>query len=141
MSPLPRVMAAVTPPGLKILRPMIAGRCQVIPAYTMPVAMELVRDRIQLVVCSLHFDESRMFDLLSYMRIAMPRLPVVCCAMMQTQLSEAAMHDLTVAARELGAVDFIDMRQLASADYRTRNEFAERIISRLAAPPASRRSA
>lgn len=134
-------MAAVTPPSLRILRPMIAGRCQVIPAYTMQVAMELVRDRIQLVVCSLHFDESRMFDLLSYMRIAVPRLPVVCCCMMPTQLSEAAMHDLTVAARELGAVDFVDMREVAKADYGTRDALAERIISRLAAAPASRQSA
>lgn len=134
-------MAAVTPPGLKILRPMIAGRCQVVPAFTMQVAMELVRDRIHLAVCSLHFDESRMFDLLSYMRIAVPKLPVVCCAMLPTQLSEAAMHDLTVAAREMGAADFLDMRELASADYRTRNEFAERILSRLPGAPASRRSA
>jgi hypothetical protein len=134
-------MAAVTPPGLKIVRPLIAGRCEVVPAFTMQVAMEVLRDRIQLVVCSLHFDESRMFDLLSYMRLAAPKIPVVCCCLLPTQLSEAAMNDLMVAARELGASDFIDLRQLGSADYRTRNEIAERMISRLMAAPASRQRA
>jgi DNA-binding NtrC family response regulator len=135
------ILVADTPDADRRIAAILPGYDLVFVRTLDQAQQALARAQFALVLIGVHFDESRMFDLLSYMRIAMPRLPVVCCAMMQTQLSEAAMHDLTVAARELGAVDFIDMRQLASADYRTRNEFAERIISRLAAPPASRRSA
>jgi PleD family two-component response regulator len=73
---------------------------------------ELRRDGYQLIVIGMHFDESRMFELLRFVR-SMPRhkdTPVVCVQCQDVMLSEAVLKNMDDAVKALGGNAFIDMR-------------------------------
>jgi PleD family two-component response regulator len=71
----------------------------------------LRRDGFQLVVIGLEFDESRMLELLQYVR-GLPKykdIPVVCVHADHLNLSEAAMKNIDVAVKALGGMAFINL--------------------------------
>lgn len=72
----------------------------------------LRRDGFQLLVIDLNFDESRMFELLQYVR-ALPKyegVPVICVYGDHLNLSEAVIHNIDVAVKALGGMAFLDLR-------------------------------
>jgi len=79
---------------------------------TMHEAISALRhDGFQLVVIELEFDESRMLELLQYVRSlpAYREVPVVCVHAEQLNLSEAAMKNIDVAVKALGGMAFLDL--------------------------------
>lgn len=73
----------------------------------------LRRDGFQLIVIGLHFDESRMIELLSHVR-TLERYrdsPVVCVQGTEVGLSEAVLKNIDVAVKALGGTAFIDLRE------------------------------
>jgi PleD family two-component response regulator len=79
---------------------------------TMFEAMRALRhDGFQLVVIGLRFDESRMLELLQYVR-GLPvyrDVPVICVHGEQLTLSDAVIRNIDVAVRALGGVAFLDL--------------------------------
>lgn len=74
---------------------------------------ELRRDGYQLLVIELSFDESRMFELLQYVR-ALPKYrdtPVICVYGDPQNLSEAVIRNIDVAVKALGGMAFLDLRE------------------------------
>ena len=71
----------------------------------------LRHDGFQLVVIELEFDESRMLELLQYVRAlpAYQHVPVVCVHAEQLNLSEAAMKNIDVAVKALGGRAFLNL--------------------------------
>jgi CheY-like chemotaxis protein len=79
----------------------------------------LRQDGFQLVVIDLDFDDSRMLELLQYVR-ALPayrEVPVMCVHGEPMNLSEAAMKNIDVAVKALGGVAFLDLRD-GALDYK-----------------------
>jgi hypothetical protein len=74
---------------------------------------ELRRDGYQVVVIGLHFDESRMFELLQYVR-SLPKYddtPVLCVQGMELTLPDAIRKNIDVAVKALGGKAFLDLRE------------------------------
>jgi hypothetical protein len=73
----------------------------------------LRHDGFQLLVIELSFDESRMFELLQYVR-ALPRyrdVPVVCVYGDHLNLTETVIRNIDVAVKALGGRAFLDLRE------------------------------
>jgi DNA-binding NtrC family response regulator len=79
---------------------------------TMYEAMRALRhDGFQLVVIGLEFDESRMLELLQYVR-GLPMykdVPVICVHGDNLNLSEAVMKNIDVAVKALGGMGFLNL--------------------------------
>ena len=110
MDAVPRLLAAVTPTELPAVRRMLAGRAETVPAHSLHAAMQLLGSGCGLVLCSLHFDDSQMFYLLGELRSAAAGIPVLCCCLSQTHLAHDTLEGLNAAVRQLGALEFVDLR-------------------------------
>ena len=91
---------------------------------------ELRKDGYQLVVIGMHFDESRMFELLRYAR-SLPRLgdiPVICVQCMDVMLSDSVLKNMDDAVKALGGTTFIDLREDTHL-FRTHCDFLNRVAS------------
>src|SRR6185312_6500154 len=58
--------------------------------------------------CTLYFDDSRMFDLLDWVRAQRPELPFVCGRALAKDLTRSAVETARVAAETRGATRFVD---------------------------------
>jgi CheY-like chemotaxis protein len=90
----------------------------------------LRRDGFQLVVIDLNFDESRMLELLQYVRSlpAYREAPVVCVHGDQLNLREAVVKSIDVAVKALGGMAFLNLRD-GAIDYRKDCSFLGRVAS------------
>ena len=89
---------------------------------------ELRRDGYQLVVIDMHFDDSRMFELLQYVR-SLPRhqdVPVICVQCEEVMLSEAVLKNMEDAVKALGGTAFVDLRD-GSHVLRSHCDFLSRV--------------
>ena len=80
---------------------------------TMDEAMRALRHRaFHLVVIGLHFDESRMFELLRYVRglPAYKDVPVICVQGIEFLLSDSVLKNIDVAVKAMGGTAFVDLR-------------------------------
>jgi hypothetical protein len=74
--------------------------------------LALRRDGFGLIVIGLHFDESRMIELLSYVRgLEKYRdAPVICLQGIEVNLPDAVLKSIDVAVKALGGTAFLDLR-------------------------------
>jgi hypothetical protein len=109
---LPRILVAVTPEGFPVVARILGGVAQVRPVFSEAKAVELLEGGIDLVLCSLRFDESRMLDLVRDAMRSVSHVPCICCRVMKSELAHDLMRGAFVAAGTLGAVGFIDLPEL-----------------------------
>lgn len=72
---------------------------------------KLIEPFFDVIICGSLFDESRMFDLLRYCK-AMPNIkpiPFLCIRARGGELDDTAYQGVAIAAKALGAADFIDL--------------------------------
>jgi hypothetical protein len=98
---------------------------------TMHQAISALRhDGFSLIVIGVHFDESRMFDLLAYVRT----LPiykdaaVVCVQGVDMRMPDAVMRTVDMAVKALGGTAFVDLRDEA-LDFRRHCNFLDKVAS------------
>lgn len=95
---------------------------------SMRQAMAALRqDGFSLIVIGVHFDESRMFELLTYVR-SLPvykDAAVVCVQGTDLMLPEAIMHTVDMAVKALGGTAFVDLRD-EGLHFRRHCDFLER---------------
>jgi DNA-binding NtrC family response regulator len=105
---LPKVLAANTPAGYSIIEAAFAGKAELIHVKTVEEAAGRLVSGVDLVLCGMHFDDSRMFDLLREANRIAPNVPVVCCRLSGSVLTQAALEAMVSASAQLGARDFLD---------------------------------
>lgn len=68
------------------------------------------RNNIDLILCNVHFEESRMLDFLQWIKSteSTRKVPFLCYKDANTVLSSEGEHIADVVARELGACGYID---------------------------------
>ena len=90
----------------------------------------LRRDGFSLVVIGLHFDESRMFELLSHVRSisAYDTVPVICIQGLELIVPEAVMRTVDMAVKALGGTAFVDLRDEA-VHFRRHCDFLHEVAS------------
>jgi hypothetical protein len=106
----PRVLAASPAAAFPRLRRVLGKYVQLIAVDRLWIAQELLEGmpELCLVICGVHFDESRMYELLEYSRRHRPDLPFLCVRMLDSGPRRLSAEELAVSAKALGAVDVID---------------------------------
>jgi CheY-like chemotaxis protein len=107
-----RILLACTAQGEPVLRPILEPLAEIVVAFDHEEAIAHIERGVDLVLCSLRFDESRTLDLIAELARQRPHLPVVCCRVMQSDLGEASLRAAFVAAGHLGAVALVNLPEL-----------------------------
>lgn len=87
---------------------------ELVPCVTLETAKAKAHDRIDLVLCGLHFDESRMFDFLRFMKAdpALKSIPFLCIKSLEGKLEPTYSESIRIATQALGAEGFFDLWEL-----------------------------
>ena len=113
-----RVLVAGTQDVVDAARAALGGDLELAAAYSVAEALKEVEGGVDLVLCNVRFDDSRMFDFLGALN-AMPRsrrLPVVCCRVARSPVSAGARRGIELALEALGVLAFLDMHELEARD-------------------------
>lgn len=113
-----RVLVAGTQDVVDAARAAIGGELELAAAYSVAEALKQVEAGVDLVLCNVRFDDSRMFDFLGALN-AMPRsrrLPVVCCRVARSPVSAGARRGIELALEALGVIAFLDMHELETRE-------------------------
>ena len=124
-----KVLAAFPSMAIPSLERVLGGYVDFLPVHSLSqakAALQSNADVISLVACGVHFDESRMFDLLRYVRESFPRIPFICCRVLEMHFPRISLEAITLGAASLGAVTFFDLpgrtekvgRQAAEEEFR-----------------------
>jgi len=105
-----RILVADVPELDARLAAVLAGR-ELHFVRTVDEAMRaLAQEAFDLLVISVHFDDSRMFDLLREVRtVARDQLPIVCVREPGLGFTAISSHTLEVTCRALDANGFVDL--------------------------------
>ena len=98
-------------------RAALGEELELATAYSVSEALKQVEGGVELVLCNVRFDDSRMFDFLGALN-AMPGAgpPVICCRVARAPMSAGARRGIELALEALGVVAFLDMHELESRD-------------------------
>lgn len=113
-----KLLAAFPSLAIPRLERILGGDLDFLPVHSLRDAKALLQSSaasFSLIACGLHFDESRMFDLLRYARESFPRIPFVCCRVLDTRVSRVFIEATALSATNLGAVTFFDLPARAEA--------------------------
>jgi hypothetical protein len=113
-----RVLVAGTQDVIDAARAAFGGELELATAYSVSEALRQVEGGgIELVLCNVRFDDSRMFDFLGALN-AMPQAgpPVICCRVARGPMSAGARRGIELALEALGVVAFLDLYELESRD-------------------------
>jgi hypothetical protein len=109
----PRLLATVTPAGYEHIERALRSSFSLTPAFSMKEAIAAIREsKCDAMICSVHFDDSEMFDLLPAARTLRPDLPIVCCLMLASSLSARAISSAAEATAVHGTRGFINYHSL-----------------------------
>ena len=113
MAGKPRLLCAVTDLGYVHVRRALVDDYDLVPAFSMLQARAAVKSAdLDAILCSIHFDESRMFELLQFARQSAPEVPFVCCRMLQSPFNGDVVSGIAQSATAQGAIGFIDYRDM-----------------------------
>jgi hypothetical protein len=111
-----RVLVAGTQDVVDAARAALGGELELAAAYSVAEALKQVEGGVDLVLCNVRFDDSRMFDFLGALNAMPRRLPVVCCRVARSPVSAGARRGIELALEALGVVAFLDMHELEARD-------------------------
>lgn len=111
----PRLLVSIAAEALPELTKALAGHFYLVPALNIQDAVKtLETNRIDLILCGVFFDESRMFDLLKHVREKHPQIPFVVCRLLNKPIPRITLEALRIAAAAMGAAGFVDMPDIDS---------------------------
>ena len=107
--PKPRVLVAGTRYAIDVLEGVLGGYFEVQGATSMADALARCA-WAEVIICNVHFDDSRMFEFLHALRDTQAgrRLPVICCRVQPAPLSPNVRRAIEHALEALGIVVFVD---------------------------------
>jgi hypothetical protein len=113
----PRVLLAARPSATAPFRAAIGASAEIIEANTLSSAVAVLKAKspVSLVCCTLYFDDSRMFDLLAWVRAERPELPFVCGRALAKDLTRTAVETARIAAETRGATKFVDYPEMVES--------------------------
>ena len=95
--------------GERRIADILAGH-DVLAVRTLEEAQRaLAREKFGMVIVAVHFDESRMFDLLRHLQASGNSAPVVCVRSHHFVSPAITIEGLQIAAKALGATLFLDL--------------------------------
>ena len=110
-----RFLIASQPKAWPTLHAMLADRADLVPAHTTGEALKILQgDRIDLIVSTIAFDESRMLEFLQAVKQASSteRIPFLCSRVFVSVIRDNLVSTMRDACKESGACDFVDIARL-----------------------------
>lgn len=110
-----RVLIAAQPPAWAILKPMLGDLADLFPAHTTAGAFKILeRERIDLIVSTIAFDESQMLQFLTTVKRknSTGDIPFLCARVLPGIVRDSLMPTIREGCRALGAVDLVDIANL-----------------------------
>lgn len=101
----PQVLAACPPFAFPTVERVLGPHLDLVFVNTLELAREALKNnpRLDLIVCGVHFDESRMFDLLDHARREHPRVHFVCVRVLDAEISRLSREAIRTSVETLGA--------------------------------------
>lgn len=114
MAARPRVLVAGTRQGIASIREVLGEAAEMVGAQSVAEALREVDKGVDLIICNVRFDDSRMFDFLGALgeRSTARGVPVICCRVLHRPLSEGARRAIALALEALGVAEFVDMQAI-----------------------------
>jgi DNA-binding NtrC family response regulator len=104
-----RLLVAVREMGYAHVRRALHADFDLVVAYTHSQALSALKEGVvDAILCSIHFDESRMLDFLVAAKQIAPDIPFICCQVLATNLQPQTIQATVSAAESKGALGFID---------------------------------
>jgi hypothetical protein len=107
-----KLLVADAPEAIPLYHRILAPHYEVRTVIDFTAACTHVTGDVELVVCGVHFDESRMFEFFSTVR--RNSKPFVCFRGLATPILPGALHVIKLAGEVLGAAGFIDFVTLSA---------------------------
>ena len=111
-----RVLVAAQPLAWRALQTMLADVLDLVPAHTTTDAFKILeRERVDLIVSTIAFDESRMLEFLQAVKQASSTegIPFLCSRIFVSVIRDHLVSAMRDACKESGACDFVDIARLA----------------------------
>src|SRR6476469_6283677 len=105
----PIVLLACDPSETEVLRAFVPSGASVVTATSVEGAVERISQGVDAVICSMDFDDSRMLDLVQEAHGRRPEVPVVCCRVFGSRISDVCVRAAAAAALSVGVAGFIDL--------------------------------
>src|SRR5688572_12494521 len=117
-----RILCAVAPDTEERVRRILTGHDLHFMSDLAAAAAALENDGIKLIFVGARFDDSRMFDLLDYIRkdARHRKIPIVAAVVGATTMSEETVSGLAHTTKIFGASLFINLNDLPTRRRRTR---------------------
>lgn len=109
----PMILVAATPETYTVVERALDGIGQLVPVFSGEEAARRI-EGVDLLICTMRFDESRMLDLLSLAMRRFPGVPCICCRLEASDLPAASLRAAFTAAGNLGAAGFVDFPRVQS---------------------------
>ena len=109
MSTHPLVLLACESSETEVLRALLPAEAAVVTVDSTEHAVERIREGVDAVVCTLQFDDSRMLDLVREAHAERPELPVLCCRVFGSSVSDVSLRAAATAAFSMGVAAFLDL--------------------------------
>ncbi|SRR6266404_66156 len=106
-----KILVAASQEPRAVIEQLLAGH-ELSCTETMAQAEQFLRERtFDLIICTIVFDESKMFDLLRHAKSSpeWQRIPFVCARVRAHVLRSPALEAAAFTCRELGAAAFLDI--------------------------------
>lgn len=132
--PVAKILTAVAPDAEERVRRILTGHALRF-VQDLQAATAAVDDTIQLIFVGAHFDESRMFDLLDYIRkhAEHRRIPIVAAIVAKKRMSAETVRGLAYATKIFGATVFVNLNDFE--DDEIENSRVRIIVEALLLPP------
>jgi len=107
----PRILAALRPEGIVAVERSLGQFADLVPVYAYDEAVRRLEsaEDIDLILCGIYFAQTRMFDLLRYVRAKRPDVPFVACRIGDTELPNVTLEAIGIASRSMGAAAFVNL--------------------------------
>lgn len=115
---VPRVLIAATPVAEKRLQAILAGYSMTVVHTVQEAQAALAAERFTLAILGVYFDESRMFEVMSYARAgALNRdVPIVCVRGIRGNISPITLRMLQQTINALSGCEFLDLSAIPDDD-------------------------
>lgn len=110
-----RVLIAAQPQASQVVQALLHDIADFIPAHTTADAFRILEDqRIDLIVSTIAFDESRMLEFLVSVKgtASIAHIPFLCARVLVGALRDSLVGSMSDACKACGAVDFVDVARL-----------------------------
>jgi hypothetical protein len=112
-----KIIAADRRAGVETLQKLLEDLATVVSVTSLDQALRAIAAPFDLVICGVHFDDSRTFDLLVSLREAKPGMvkSFLIFRDLESELDPTFFRSLEIAAQVSGAAGFVDLYSLRQA--------------------------